>query len=113
MTELSGRGVGLDVVRQHVQQLNGQVGVTSELGVGTRFTLRVPLTLATTRAVLVEEAGQLLALPSTLIERSARVREQHIVSFEGRRAVTIEGRPGPGRGARRGPGATTRGRSPA
>jgi two-component system, chemotaxis family, sensor kinase CheA len=95
VTELSGRGVGLDVVRQHVQQLNGQVGVSSELGVGTRITLRVPLTLATTRAVLVEEAGQLLALPSTLIERSARVREEQIVTFEGRRAVTIEGRPVP------------------
>ncbi|MDQ6670916.1 MAG: response regulator [Chloroflexota bacterium] len=95
VTELSGRGVGLDVVRQHVQQLNGQVAVTSELGHGTRFTLRVPLTLATTRAILVEEAGQLLALPSTLIERSARVREQHIVTFEGCRAVTIEGRPVP------------------
>lgn len=95
VTELSGRGVGLDVVREHVQQLNGQVGVTSEPGVGTRFTLRVPLTLATTRAVLVEEAGQLLALPTTLIERSARVRQAQIVSFEGRRAVTIEGRPVP------------------
>jgi two-component system, chemotaxis family, sensor kinase CheA len=95
VTELSGRGVGLDVVRQHVQQLNGQVGVSSEQGVGTRITLRVPLTLATTRAVLVEEAGQLLALPSTLIERSARVREEQIVTFEGRRAVTIEGRPVP------------------
>jgi two-component system chemotaxis sensor kinase CheA len=95
VTELSGRGVGLDVVRQHVQQLNGQVTVTSRPGKGTCFTLRVPLTLATTRAVLVEEDGQLLALPSTLIERSARVREQHIVTFEGRRAVTIEGRPVP------------------
>jgi two-component system chemotaxis sensor kinase CheA len=95
VTELSGRGVGLDVVRQHVQQLNGQVAVSSDLGTGTRFTMRVPLTLATTRAVLVEESGQLLAVPSTLIERSARVREQHIVSFEGRRAVTIAGRPVP------------------
>jgi len=95
VTELSGRGVGLDVVREHVQQLNGQVSVRSDPGVGTRFTLRVPLTLATTRAVLVEESGQLLALPTTLIERSARVRHRHIVSFEGRRAVPIEGRPVP------------------
>jgi two-component system chemotaxis sensor kinase CheA len=69
--------------------------VLSELGRGTCFTLRVPLTLATTRAVLLEESGQLLALPTTLIERSARVREQHILSFEGRRAVTVEGHPVP------------------
>lgn len=95
VTELSGRGVGLDVVRQHVQQLNGQVWVTSELGRGTCFTLRVPLTLATTRAVLLEERGQLLALPSTLIERIARVHQQHIVSFEGRQALVLEGRPVP------------------
>jgi two-component system chemotaxis sensor kinase CheA len=92
VNELSGRGVGLDVVRQHVHQLNGHVRVTSQLGTGTRFALRVPLTLATTRAVLLEEAGQLLALPSTLIERSARVRQRHIVSFDGRRAVTLDGR---------------------
>ena len=95
VTELSGRGVGLDVVRQHIQQLNGQVWVTSQPGSGTHFTLRVPLTLATTRAVLVEDSGQLLALPIGLIERSARVREQHIASFENRRAVTVEGRPVP------------------
>jgi two-component system chemotaxis sensor kinase CheA len=51
--------------------------------------------LATTRAVLVEESGQVLALPTGLIERSARVREQHIATFENRRAVTVEGRPIP------------------
>jgi two-component system, chemotaxis family, sensor kinase CheA len=95
VTELSGRGVGLDVVRQHVERLNGQVTVHSQPGRGTRFTLRVPLTLATTRAILVEEGGQILALPLALIARSGRVREQHIVNFEGRRGVIIEGRPLP------------------
>jgi two-component system chemotaxis sensor kinase CheA len=95
VTELSGRGVGLDVVRQHVEQLNGQVMARSQPGRGSLFTLRVPLTLATTRAILLEEGGQLLALPSTLIERSARVRQRHIVTYEGRLAVNVEGRPVP------------------
>jgi two-component system chemotaxis sensor kinase CheA len=95
VTEISGRGVGMDVVHEHLERLAGRITIWSIPGRGTRFTIRVPLTLATTRAILVEQSGQVFAIPSTLIERTSRVREPDIVSLEGRRAVAVEGRPVP------------------
>ena len=94
-TTTSGRGVGMDVVRDEVTRLGGQLQIASVLGRGTTFTITVPLTLATTRAILVEVAGQRLALPSMPIERTARLRNDELVALEGRRTVTIEGRPVP------------------
>jgi two-component system chemotaxis sensor kinase CheA len=93
--ETSGRGVGMDVVREHVERLNGRVEVASQPGRGTRFALGVPLTVATTRAILVEQTGQVFAIPSAMVERSARVRAADVVSLEGRRAVPIGGQPIP------------------
>jgi two-component system chemotaxis sensor kinase CheA len=95
VTETSGRGVGLDVVRAHVERLNGHVRVSGSAGRGTRFTIGMPLTLATTRAILVKQSGQIYAIPSMMTERSARVREQQLISLEGRRAVEVEGHPVP------------------
>jgi two-component system chemotaxis sensor kinase CheA len=95
VTETSGRGVGMDVVREHVERLNGQVRVESTPGQGTHFILSVPLTLATTRAILVEQGGQTFAIPSATIERTARVRDGDLVSLEGRRAAELEGHPVP------------------
>ena len=69
--------------------------VSSTPGQGARFTLSVPLTLATTRVILVEQSGQLYAIPTPLVERNARVRETEVLSLEGRRAVEIEGQPVP------------------
>ena len=75
VTEISGRGVGMDVVREHLEHLNGLVEVDSTLGQGTRFTMRVPLTLATSRTLLVEQGEQHFAIPSPMVERTGRVRE--------------------------------------
>lgn len=94
-TEISGRGVGMDVVREHLERLGGKITLASVPGKGTTFTIRVPLTLATTRAVLVEQSGQIYAIPSAMIERTSRVREQQIVRVEGRRVVVIDGHPVP------------------
>jgi two-component system, chemotaxis family, sensor kinase CheA len=91
ITETSGRGVGMDVVRTQLERLQGQVAVNSEPGRGTRFTLIVPLTLATTRALLVEQDGLVYAIPSSLVERSGRVREAELRWLEGRRAVAVDG----------------------
>src|SRR6185312_3760854 len=68
VTEVSGRGVGMDVVHEHLERLTGRITIWSVPGQGTRFTIRAPLTLATTRAILVEQSGQVFAIPSTLIE---------------------------------------------
>ncbi|MBV9281370.1 MAG: hybrid sensor histidine kinase/response regulator [Chloroflexi bacterium] len=91
VTETSGRGVGMDVVRENVEGLNGHVAVESVPGKGTLFVIGVPLTLATTRAVLVEQGGQRFAVPSGMIEHNARLRERELVTLEGRRTVTLGG----------------------
>jgi two-component system chemotaxis sensor kinase CheA len=68
------------------------VSVRTTPGVGTCFTLTVPLTLATTRVLLVEDNGQTYAVPSSTIERTGRVRMSDLLRIEGRRAVQIDGR---------------------
>jgi two-component system chemotaxis sensor kinase CheA len=95
ITETSGRGVGMDVVRSQLERLHGQVALSSEPGRGTRFTLTVPLTLATTRAVLVEQGGLVYAIPAALVERGGRVRVAELRWLEGRRAIAVDGQPLP------------------
>ncbi|MBX9630675.1 MAG: Hpt domain-containing protein [Burkholderiales bacterium] len=69
VTELSGRGVGLDVVRTEVKALGGRVAVTSRPGAGTTFTLHLPLTLSVTRALLARADGRSYALPAGMVEQ--------------------------------------------
>lgn len=91
ITDISGRGVGMDVVRQHVEGLRGTIEVTSERGKGTCFTLRLPLTLAIIDGLLVSVDGALFVLPlaSTLEcieltkEDIRRANEKHLVNVRG------------------------------
>ncbi|MGX4642027.1 Hpt domain-containing protein [Massilia sp. SYSU DXS3249] len=80
LTELAGRGVGMDVVRSEAQSLGGRVTIATEAGRGARFTIRLPLTLAVTQVVLVASAGKTYALPSTLVEQVVHVREPELVA---------------------------------
>src|SRR5579859_523348 len=75
VTEVSGRGVGLDVVARNVERLGGRVDVESQLAGGTRFTVTLPLTLATTRALLVESGDALYALPTAAVEQVLRPKQ--------------------------------------
>jgi two-component system chemotaxis sensor kinase CheA len=68
VTELSGRGVGLDVVRRHIEGLRGTVEIVSEPGQGTTLTLRLPLTLAIVDTLAVDVAGQTYLVPMEWIE---------------------------------------------
>ena len=70
VTEISGRGVGLDVVRESVERLQGTVEVDSRVGVGTTFTLTLPVTVATTQCLLVRAAGQTFGLPLAGVGRT-------------------------------------------
>ena len=74
LTELAGRGVGMDVVRSEAQALGGRVAVESAPGQGAQFTITLPLTLAVAQVVLVTAGGRTHAVPSTLVERVEQVR---------------------------------------
>ncbi len=89
---ISGRGVGLGIVRTAVERIRGDVEVTWTPGKGTVFTISVPLTLATTRAVLVEVGSHVLAIPTEAVERLVRLAPDDVRSIEGRHAMlTPEG----------------------
>ncbi|MCE9671004.1 response regulator [Myxococcus stipitatus] len=84
VTEVAGRGVGLDVVRAEVEALRGTVEVSSREGQGARFTLDVPLTLSTLRVLLVSAGGQTLALASEGVARLVRLSPKDVREVEGR-----------------------------
>jgi two-component system chemotaxis sensor kinase CheA len=94
VTEVSGRGVGLDVVANAVRAMRGTVTVSSEPGRGTAFELAVPTTLYGLRAVLVRDAGQKFALPALDIERIVRLSPELVRTSDGR-PVLLAGHPVP------------------
>ncbi len=83
-TELAGRGVGLDVVRANVHALNGEIEVRSETGMGTTFTLKVPLTLIISQALFVGCGTSVFALPLALVEEIRRLRPDEIEDVGGK-----------------------------
>jgi len=78
ISSVSGRGVGLDVVKTHIEKLNGTVTVESELNVGTRFIIKLPLTLAIIQGLLVRVGEQVYSIPITSVIESHRVRSEEI-----------------------------------
>ncbi|MBC8178449.1 MAG: hybrid sensor histidine kinase/response regulator [Desulfobacteraceae bacterium] len=92
VTDLSGRGVGLDVVRQNLEELHGLIHVNTTPGRGTTFILTLPLTLATSQVLLVETAGETMAIPTTNVERILRVEMSNVGRIEGKPAIRANGR---------------------
>ncbi|HKT48862.1 MAG TPA: response regulator [Candidatus Angelobacter sp.] len=88
-TELAGRGVGLDVVRSNLVALNGEIEVHSEPGRGTRFTLKVPLTLVIAQALFVRCGQTMFAVPLTYIQEIRRVRVDEIEEVDGKMMVAV------------------------
>ncbi|MBI3207959.1 MAG: response regulator [Candidatus Solibacter usitatus] len=78
VNEISGRGVGLDVVRQTVSRLNGTVSVSSLPGIGTTFTIRLPLTLALSRVILVKCGTETYAIPLTAVSQVVRLEPEQL-----------------------------------
>ncbi|HZE43518.1 MAG TPA: hybrid sensor histidine kinase/response regulator [Steroidobacteraceae bacterium] len=93
VTEISGRGVGLDAVLNMVKQLRGTVRVTSQLGSGTRFVLQLPLTLSVVRTLLAEVGGEPYAFPLAYISRTLSLPRGQVEMLEGRQLFEFEGRP--------------------
>ncbi|RBH54668.1 MULTISPECIES: hybrid sensor histidine kinase/response regulator [Pseudomonas] len=92
VTEVSGRGVGLDAVQHMVRQLHGAVVLEQVAGKGSRFHLEVPLTLSVVRSLLVEVGGEAYAFPLAHIERMCDLAPEDIVQLEGRQHFWHEGR---------------------
>jgi len=76
VTELAGRGVGLDVVRSELAAFGGRVAIATERGSGTRFTLNLPMTLAVTQVVLATVGGRRYAIPAGMVEHVRRLRPE-------------------------------------
>jgi two-component system sensor histidine kinase and response regulator WspE len=91
VTELSGRGVGLDAVRTMVQEAGGSVSVNSTLGSGTTFNLELPVTRSVTRALVSRVGGERYALPIAGIERALAVERSAFATIEGRPYFLHEG----------------------
>jgi chemosensory pili system protein ChpA (sensor histidine kinase/response regulator) len=83
-TELAGRGVGLDVVKSNLALLNGEIEVESQKGLGTRFTLKVPLTLIISQALFVRCGTSMFALPLSFVEEIRRLRINEIEEVGGK-----------------------------
>jgi chemosensory pili system protein ChpA (sensor histidine kinase/response regulator) len=83
-TELAGRGVGLDVVRSNITNLNGEIEVETEKGIGSRFTLKVPLTLIISQALFVQCGEQTFAFPLGYVEEIRRIRASEIEEVGGK-----------------------------
>jgi two-component system sensor histidine kinase and response regulator WspE len=89
VTEISGRGVGLDVVQTMIKEVRGSVRIVFQPGEGTQFQLQLPLTLSVLRTLLVEVAGEPYAVPIGRITRALKVPREKIESVEGREHFTF------------------------
>ena len=90
VTEISGRGVGLDVVQSMARQVGGNVRIAAKLGEGTRFVLQLPLTLSVLRTLMFEVKGQPYALPLTRIERVLGVPPEDVLVVEDRQYIRVD-----------------------
>jgi two-component system chemotaxis sensor kinase CheA len=90
VSDISGRGVGLDVVRRNIiEELKGDIAVDTEIGKGTRFTLTLPLTLTTLRILFVQAGGHLFGLPVTYVSETTRVRRNEVIQVVDREAIRL------------------------
>ncbi|HTP07300.1 MAG TPA: hybrid sensor histidine kinase/response regulator [Anaerolineae bacterium] len=92
ITNTSGRGFGLDIVRRNIEALNGQIAVDWTAGRGTRFGLTIPLTVVSSRGLVVRASGETFTIPLSVIENVQRITPQQITSAGGRDALSWQGR---------------------
>lgn len=91
-TEVSGRGVGMDVVKSNVAKLNGYVEIFTEKDKGTTFRISLPLTLAIMQAMMVQVGQEIYAIPQSMIEETLRINIQDIKEVGGQKVLTVRER---------------------
>ncbi|HTS60463.1 MAG TPA: Hpt domain-containing protein [Candidatus Acidoferrales bacterium] len=92
VSETSGRGVGMDIVKSTVHRMKGTVSVETELLTGTTFTIRLPMTLAIMRVLLVETNGETLAMPLSVVTKILRVEPEQIERIGRQMVIRVEGK---------------------
>lgn len=91
VTDISGRGVGMDVVKKVIEGLGGIISIRSQKGKGTTILIRLPLTLAIVQALLVKVGNEIYAIPSNYIEQTVNVRESDIQFIRGQETTMLRG----------------------
>lgn len=86
-TDISGRGIGLDVVYKNITKLNGQVTVDSALGKGATFTIKLPLSLAIIQALMAEANGEVYAIPMSAVDESVKIKEEDVHIINNREVI--------------------------
>jgi two-component system chemotaxis sensor kinase CheA len=91
ITDISGRGVGMDVVKTNITRLGGAVDIDSEVGRGTKITITLPITLAIISALLFEVRGRLFAIPLAVVQEALRMPATAVRTVDGREVITLRG----------------------
>ena len=91
ITGMSGRGVGMDVVKTNILRMGGMISIASELGTGTKVTITLPITLAIIRALIVTIASRTFALPITAVREAIPYRPRDVRTIDGREVMTLRG----------------------
>jgi len=89
--KVSGRGVGMDVVTTQLGKINGRIEIKTEKGVGTRFVIKLPLTLAIAQALIIKMKDQEVAVPMNLVEETTRFSEKDVQRAAGEEMVSLRG----------------------
>ncbi|MBI4641550.1 MAG: hybrid sensor histidine kinase/response regulator [Candidatus Tectomicrobia bacterium] len=92
ITTISGRGLGLAIVREKVEKLGGTISLETNYGIGSLFRILLPLTLATFKGILVEVDEQIFVVPTANVERVARVKKDEIQTVEDKDTIRLSGR---------------------
>jgi len=91
VTEISGRGVGLDVVKRNVSKLSGMIDIDTETGMGTKFIITLPITLAIIKALVVEAGGEVFAVPLSAVLEIIQATHDQVETVETREVMAIRG----------------------
>jgi two-component system, chemotaxis family, sensor kinase CheA len=91
ITDISGRGVGMNVVKETVNELNGNVRIDTEPGMGTNFVLSFPLTLAIIPAIMIKVSNEMYSIPLPDVIETIKITQPDITTIEGREVVNLRG----------------------
>jgi two-component system chemotaxis sensor kinase CheA len=92
VTDVSGRGMGMDIVKSKIEELNGTVEIDSQPGVGTSITIKLPLTLAILPSLMVEIGGDIFAMPMEAVVEIVSVGREHLSTVHGQKTALVRGR---------------------